>query len=753
MAEQIRFQPVASQSMSVQPIRMPSLGQIGAPIGAGSNARALAGALSGFSSVLKGIAKKDEDRAKDLDEAMALEEILTAEREGTLEQLKQKTLSGEIQEGASPAYNDTRKKYLALHSVDTLYSSEIQKNMSVLVDPDVDPEVKQQILSEAYQSTGIDALQINDPIVKKQVLSKMYEVDKRLKGVQAQEFARVNVEKMNNDISKTAFENVKNLKTPEDLKGGVMESLSVIRSVGGRNPTSRVAKEYLGGIEAIGNDDPDFALEQLEALKSINIDGGGQLLGNPDLYLEASNLKNKLEGIIEKNELKAEHQFNSDVNDLVMSAENQLTVENMYDIDEIDKAFNGIIEVAKEQGLSPRHIKKIVEERNMRTNEAMKVGNQKLQQKDWQISKPHKNSQLRAKQVLNATSKEEVDGIVEEINMDDSLTVFEKTQAIQSVKFQASQIKFADGKADSVLTDEYLGVSEDATTNISNTTGLPIEETNEFVSSLRDEAKEIYKIAFANEIEYLAKENSLTPEQAMQANRSIGVPAKEDMKNYNEGDLIFNNAGNYVEQASLKASDVAKKMFTEKLDAYKKQKTKRFSELRQDLSNRIASEDMQADLPMLKDVSKMMKVDPQKAIAGRLAITEARMELDRLADRLNTITESRGLQEGDRERFTKDYYNIQNSIGYTLREINGGRTMSGVEIDYGQIDPAKTQVLWNEREIGALNKLNPKVADKMAKKLKLETREELIYLQGKLLGLSEEQVNEYITQSINARGL
>jgi hypothetical protein len=719
----------------------PSLGQIGAPVGIGSNARAMANALKGFNATLGSLAKEQVQKQDIQDRLRAEEEFITAKREGTLEGLRKATIDGSLPEGASPAYNDFRKTLLAKDAIQNIYATELNSNLDALVDPDITPQDKALLLQSAYQKAGIGDLNITDPVSRGMVNKMMLGIQTNLDKKSADRYVELNKQKMDEAIGQDAVNALTSYDgDPEMLRQGFIDSINIAKKGSVKEPTKKVASAYLQQISNVALENPDRAQELLDTLVDAKFDDGTQVMGNLDLITAASRMENDIENAIIREERQADQLLGVQLNKVSQSIESTIPEEIANDPEAIKRTYDEFL--AKQRQLQPseRLPRKVIDgiqkERNARMKEALSTNTFNDDFALTKLNNRKRRIKLYSNMAHDATSEEDYKTILRDIDSRDDINAREKADIKKSVRIVKSVSEISTASYNDNVSSEDLasiGLSSEATQGINTQLNIDLNEVTESSSTISRGVERVFNSTFAETLSEIAQDSGMSYEEVLHMTKSprvgqgAGLPAALDSSN------------NFVKQASSIAKKAAlqygKQQMNDLVSGYKL-RAKYMLEgadiivdnlTRQEVSN-ISAIAMDESKPALERVN-----------ARELLVT-SRSELIRLGKAIGQAKDEEGESRFlsvpsilGKAEYENKYYKIQNALGYSLKEILQGETLSGVSIDTKRINPTEVKIVWNKRELKVLKKMSDEDKAKVASLFGFEDPEDLIKAQSKLL--------------------
>lgn len=727
----------------------------GAPIGVGSNARAIAGLLSETSAKLKGISLTQKERAEEEARIAAQDEFLDAKRSNTLDLLRKATLEGQLPEGMSPSYNDYRKVLLAKDAIENSYQAELNANIGMLVDPDVDPNLKATLLQNAYTKTGIDDLDL-DPISKGIVLKSLSKVQQNFDSVSRQRAVEVNLEKMQRAIDKDTINVLKNFDGDEDaLIDSITTSIDIAKKAAVKEPTKQILSAYLKHINTIAGENPDKALSALDAIEDASLEDGAPLAGNIDIAATLVKSRDTIENTIHQDSVRARRELDNQRNSIIQQLESKLTTADMDDPEKITEVFDSFL--AEQEQLPPSEqvpltvANGVIKERDALVDQARKVRNGDTFEVYAKQQELDLLSKTYSMQATNAENNQQVDDIINDINSRDYLTVRDKARLIGDVTFSRSAYEFSSGEYDPEGIMLEAGITPEVIENLRVAHGGSSDDMDNIIGHVKEFGVNIYTETFNKSIKEMAQANNMTVEQAMTSNKSRYV--SEDDTDLPDGavspsgreGMVLDNSNNLVKMAS----DKAKAKLIDYLNSTL-QTNATLWKVREQLANDAVTDSMSAvsseAIELYKDSSLTDQMAPEAKGLARNAIVMTRGNLMRMAEQLKGQVGFTSSDDGQQlldaktsddytesKKVLDNYYKTQNMLGYSLKEIIKGETLAKLPIDYSRIDPATTRIVWNKRELEVLKNISDREGSKLATKFGVDSVAELIFLQQQLM--------------------
>jgi hypothetical protein len=705
--------------------------QHGAPVNVGSNARAIAELLGETSIRMKNLALTEKQKAAEVERIRAQEEFLKAKREGTLDLLRKATLSGELPEGMSPSYNDFRKVLLAKDAVTNVYQSEINSNLDVLVDPDGNPETKARILEGAYRKAGIDQYQL-DPVGKDIVLKQIAGVQSNLDSLIQRKSVEVNKIKMAAALDQDAINATNSFDGDEGkFVSGVLTSVDIARRASVKEPVKEVIGTYLKQIRNHADKDPESALKMLVALETAELGDGTRVVGNVDLLAGLIKTKEAIETDMLQEDARADRLKAKQRNDIIQALEAKIPAELQTDPTSIKQVFDSFLQqqqtLPADQQLPLSILSDIRKERDSLVKQAMQLRSEDVIAEGQRLQEIEMLKQIYGQQAAAASSEEELQSITDSIQMRDYLTVKDKSEIIKQVNLTRSSFQFASTafkdavKLDTVFPEDTLGA-------FAKSIGVNQEALSTLVNEEIGPLESVYQSEFDKALKEIAKANGLTVEQALLRNKSYYVKDKES-----ETGMSLDSSNNLVKQAISKANAVIQDKVKSRISTHLNLAiTQRKTEYAY-LNNKLETVNLEA----LRAYKNSDDLSPEDRDAARQTIVSTRAHLMRLAEAVNTpdtkLPPGMSIPMLSQEQQRSQYDALQNKLGYSVKELVRGKTFAGLDINWESIDPWSVRLVWNKKELEVLKSMPEEMVKPIVSKLKLQSKEDLIAIQEKLL--------------------
>jgi len=705
--------------------------QHGAPVNVGSNARAIAELLGETSIRMKNLALTEKQKSAEAERIKAQEEFLKAKREGTLDILRKATLSGELPEGMSPSYNDFRKVLLAKDAVTNVYQSEINSNLDVLVDPDGNPETKARILEGAYRKAGIDQYQL-DPVGKDIVLKQIAGVQSNLDSLIQRKSVEVNKIKMAAALDQDAINATNSFDGDEGkFVSGVLTSVDIARRASVKEPVKEVIGTYLKQIRNHADKDPESALKMLVALETAELGDGTRVVGNVDLLAGLIKTKEAIETDMLQEDARADRLKAKQRNDIIQALEAKIPAELQTDPTSIKQVFDSFLQqqqtLPADQQLPLSILSDIRKERDSLVKQAMQLRSEDVIAEGQRLQEIEMLKQIYGQQAAAASSEEELQSITDSIQMRDYLTVKDKSEIIKQVNLTRSSFQFASTafkdavKLDTVFPEDTLGA-------FAKSIGVNQEALSTLVNEEIGPLESVYQSEFDKALKEIAKANGLTVEQALLRNKSYYVKDKES-----ETGMSLDSSNNLVKQAILKANAVIQDKVKSRISTHLNLAiTQRKTEYAY-LNNKLETVNLEA----LRAYKNSDDLSPEDRDAARQTIVSTRAHLMRLAEAVNApdtkLPPGMSIPMLSQEQQRSQYDALQNKLGYSVKELVRGKTFAGLDINWESIDPWSVRLVWNKKELEVLKSMPEEMVKPIVSKLKLQSKEDLIAIQEKLL--------------------
>jgi hypothetical protein len=705
--------------------------QHGAPVNVGSNARAIAELLGETSIRMKNLALTEKQKAAEVERIRAQEEFLKAKREGTLDLLRKATLSGELPEGMSPSYNDFRKVLLAKDAVTNVYQSEINSNLDVLVDPDGNPETKARILEGAYRKAGIDQYQL-DPVGKDIVLKQIAGVQSNLDSLIQRKSVEVNKIKMAAALDQDAINATNSFDGDEGkFVSGVLTSVDIARRASVKEPVKEVIGTYLKQIRNHADKDPESALKMLVALETAELGDGTRVVGNVDLLAGLIKTKEAIETDMLQEDARADRLKAKQRNDIIQALEAKIPAELQTDPTSIKQVFDSFLQqqqtLPADQQLPLSILSDIRKERDSLVKQAMQLRSEDVIAEGQRLQEIEMLKQIYGQQAAAASSEEELQSITDSIQMRDYLTVKDKSEIIKQVNLTRSSFQFASTafkdavKLDTVFPEDTLGA-------FAKSIGVNQEALSTLVNEEIGPLESVYQSEFDKALKEIAKANGLTVEQALLRNKSYYVKDKES-----ETGMSLDSSNNLVKQAISKANAVIQDKVKSRISTHLNLAiTQRKTEYAY-LNNKLETVNLEA----LRAYKNSDDLSPEDRDAARQTIVSTRAHLMRLAEAVNApdtkLPPGMSIPMLSQEQQRSQYDALQNKLGYSVKELVRGKTFAGLDINWESIDPWSVRLVWNKKELEVLKSMPEEMVKPIVSKLKLQSKEDLIAIQEKLL--------------------
>ena len=705
--------------------------QHGAPVNVGSNTRAIAELLGETSIRMKNLALTEKQKSAEAERIKAQEEFLKAKREGTLDILRKATLSGELPEGMSPSYNDFRKVLLAKDAVTNVYQSEINSNLDVLVDPDGNPETKARILEGAYRKAGIDQYQL-DPVGKDIVLKQIAGVQSNLDSLIQRKSVEVNKIKMAAALDQDAINATNSFDGDEGkFVSGVLTSVDIARRASVKEPVKEVIGTYLKQIRNHADKDPESALKMLVALETAELGDGTRVVGNVDLLAGLIKTKEAIETDMLQEDARADRLKAKQRNDIIQALEAKIPAELQTDPTSIKQVFDSFLQqqqtLPADQQLPLSILSDIRKERDSLVKQAMQLRSEDVIAEGQRLQEIEMLKQIYGQQAAAASSEEELQSITDSIQMRDYLTVKDKSEIIKQVNLTRSSFQFASTafkdavKLDTVFPEDTLGA-------FAKSIGVNQEALSTLVNEEIGPLESVYQSEFDKALKEIAKANGLTVEQALLRNKSYYVKDKES-----ETGMSLDSSNNLVKQAISKANAVIQDKVKSRISTHLNLAiTQRKTEYAY-LNNKLETVNLEA----LRAYKNSDDLSPEDRDAARQTIVSTRAHLMRLAEAVNApdtkLPPGMSIPMLSQEQQRSQYDALQNKLGYSVKELVRGKTFAGLDINWESIDPWSVRLVWNKKELEVLKSMPEEMVKPIVSKLKLQSKEDLIAIQEKLL--------------------
>lgn len=705
--------------------------QHGAPVNVGSNARAIAELLGETSIRMKNLALTEKQKSAEAERIKAQEEFLKAKREGTLDILRKATLSGELPEGMSPSYNDFRKVLLAKDAVTNVYQSEINSNLDVLVDPDGNPETKARILEGAYRKAGIDQYQL-DPVGKDIVLKQIAGVQSNLDSLIQRKSVEVNKIKMAAALDRDAINATNTFDGDEEkFVSGVLTSVDIAKRASVKEPVKEVIGTYLKQIRNHADKDPEAALKMLVALETAELGDGTRVVGNVDLLAGLIKTKEAIETDMLQEDARADRLKAKQRNDIIQALEAKIPVELQTDPTAIKQVFDSFLQqqqtLPADQQLPLSILSDIRKERDALVKQAMQLRSEDVIAEGQRLQEIEMLKQIYGQQAAAASSEEELQSITDSIQMRDYLTVKDKSEIIKQVNLTRSSFQFASTafkdavKLETVFPEDTLGA-------FAKSIGVNQEALATLVNEEIGPLESVYQSEFDKALKEIAKANGLTVEQALLRNKSYYVKDKES-----ETGMSLDSSNNLVKQAISKANtviqDKVKSRISNHLNLAITQRKTEYAYVHNKLDT--------VNLEALRAYKNSEDLSPEARDAARQTIVSTRAHLMRIAEAVNTpdtkLPPGMSIPMLSQEQQRSQYDALQNKLGYSVKELVRGKTFAGLDINWESIDPWSVRLVWNKKELEVLKSMPEEMVKPIVSKLKLQSKEDLIAIQEKLL--------------------
>lgn len=717
----------------------PSLGQIGAPIGIGSNARALANALKGFNASLGAIGREQVQK-QDIEERLrAEEEFLMAKREGTLEGLRKATIAGQLPEGASPAYNDFRKTLLAKDAIQNVYATELNANLDALVNPDTTPEAKAAILRGAHNAAGIADLNITDPVSRGMLNKMMLGIQSNLDKKSASRFVELNKQKMDEAIGQDAIGTLSSYNGDvEALQQSLIDSINIAKKGSVKEPTKRVASAYLQQISNIALENPDRAQDMLEAISEAKFEDGTKVMGNLDLVTASSKMANDIENAIIREERQADQLMGVQLNKVAQSIESQIPEENANDPEVIKQTYDKFLaeqaQLPTDQRLPRQMLDGVTKERNSRMKDALSLNSFNDQFALNRLNNKKRQISLYSNMANDATSEEDYKSILRDLDARDDLNARDKADIKKSIRLVKAASEISSSEYTKNVTAEDMaavGISDGSMEMINTHLNIDMNEVSNGTATVSEGMQRVFNSTFSDTLSTLAQESGMSYEEALNMSKSVrvgqgaGLPPKLDDSN------------NFVKQASSIARQAALNYGRQQMDELVNGYKLRAKYMLEGADNIVENISRQ-EVSNLSAIAMDESLPASERVNARELMVSARSELIRLGKALRPGARREDVDSRWSDFFSLDtykdkYYKIQNSIGYSLKEILQGETLAGVDIDLDRINPTEVKIVWNKKELNVLKKMSDEDKAKVAKLFGFENPEDLIKAQSKLV--------------------
>lgn len=725
----------------------PSLGTIGAPVGIGSNARALAKALSGFSTKLGALGREQVSKQEIEEKLKAEEEFLTAKRAGTLDQFRKATMEGLIPEGASPAYNDFRKVLSAKDAIQNIYATEIELNMDALVDPDAPQASKTQIMEDAFAKTGIEQLGL-DPVGRGIVNATMLKMQSRLDGKANARSIELNKIKMNEAIGTDAINALGAYGGDRaELVDSFTNSIKIARAGSVMDPVKRVTNAYFKQITNIASDDPDKAQDLLNTIVESKYEDGTKVIGNLELITAATKMEDQIERAIINEDRMADNLLKVQLNKVSTSLEEQIPMDEANNPDSIKAVYDSFLQEQAQLPADKRLPRRVLDGLQGERDTRLKKATQKANAEDSLAAQEARYSKQRNGLVANRandiTSEEDFNLIMKDIDARDDITTREKMELKRTANIaksaqQLSTKAFKDNVTPEVL--QQSGLSKEIAATISGSLGIDLSEVGGAQADIEEGMQRMYSSEFSKELSRLASERDMTYEQALLMNKSRLGKSEQGM------DPEFQHGDNLVMQASAKALEVSSKYAKDQMvmltDSYKYRDQSRLVR-----GNALVKAITTERVAGLRAVANSEDASPQEKVGAREILVNTRSHLMQLSKEIDMFSNVEPMEfaVGKNVYDLNDpsvakhlsnkldkYYALQNSLGYSLKEILARKSIAGVPLDATRIDVRRTKIVWNRKELEVMKRIDIGDLNELAGAFGL-TAEELIIAQENLL--------------------
>ena len=725
------------RNVTPQQIVTPQQPRMGAPMGTGSNLNMLAGALGKFGSDLERKMKEQEAKAKqaevsiDEQEKLAAQrEFLAAKRANTLDELRKATISGALPEGASPAYNDYRKTLIAMDAVQNVYGKGLRDNLDTLANPDAPQEAKSQLMQELWQKAGIDQMGL-DAFGMDKVNQAAMKIHTAIDEAGNKRFIELNKQKMDDSLGKVALNSVSAFQEPEELGSSYLNAIKMARDASVLDPVKRVSQQYFQAISNMAEEDPDRAQAALEALENTKFEDGAKPLGNIELQTMTVQLADKIERAQLEEERVADRRLAKMGMESARAIEAGLEGQAADNPQEIRKAYDAFLNANPDL---PTEVKeRLRDQRNNRMNKAMAEQTMDLNLKRQYIKETQVATDIYTKLAFDARDSIELQQHIEEVNSLANLDERDKAKIIANM----SMINKARPIASEQFTDNLgekemaaLGIDETGIKTLVDTYSMPQAVVEEDVGLITEQMRQTYENEFTKELTRLADERGLTMEQA----KAMNLPTEQVDPVTKE--RIFDTQSTLVGQAAkvarARAGGAAVAAMKARRKEYSQQHALRTKSL--DSISKALTTDLAASI---KGYANSETLDPVTRGRAREAIVTTRVNLARLAVEATTeqqkFQQVAGVAELPQSPALNSYYQMQNALGYSLKEIMSGKSFAGVELDAARIEPATTRIVWNKKELEVLKRMPENTLNELASLFNVSDGQTLIELQTKLL--------------------
>lgn len=700
----------------------------------GNDALAIADILKSSSAKFANLALDSEKKKAEQERIQAQEEFLKAKREGTLDLLRKATLSGELPEGLSPAYNDFRKVLLAKDAVSNVYQTELNSNINVLVDPDVEPQVKQKILQDAYNKSGIDSFQL-DPVGKDIIMKQLSQVQGKLDSVMQQRSAEVNIQKMQNAMDKDAINAISAYDGDDSFfVSNMLASVKIARNASVKEPVKEVMGRYMQQINNVAAKDPEKALKMVEAMETAELDDGTPILGNIELISQHVKLRESIENDIERQDARAERLLLKQKNETLRALTSKISADMHGEPELIKAIFDDFInknsELPVDQQVPFQIVEAVRKERDALVNGAEAVRSEDIVEVAKRQREVDTLKQIYGRQIADAVSSDEINSIINDVQSRDYLTAFDRAEIVKQAQQMRNNFEFAKSEFSSIATIEGIGYTGEDIKGLAKTTKV----SEELVSALIEEgivdAEGLYKETFDNELKRLADAQGLTIEQAKMWNKSGYV--KDDVTKEMTADPY--GSMNLVEQAKMVARHAVKQHLTTEAvrsaNAIRKQKENRYSMAKGNLRS--------VDVDSFNAYRNGDEAVTSRALTARGALTDVRIQLSTIVSEIRDAEASDLL--GSKASLVKSdilkqqYKDLQDTLGYSIRELLAEKTFAGmpIEVTRETLNPITTRLVWNRKELDVIRNMDEAAIQPLMSKLGV-TRDEFVELQTRLL--------------------
>lgn len=721
-------------SIAPQSIIPGGVNQSGAPIGVGNNLNRLAGALGQFGVSLDRKIKQQEAQnpnskanIREQEKINAQREFLAAKRSNTLDELRKATISGKLPEGASPAYNDYRKTLLAMDAVQNIYGKGLRAHLDTLVNPDTAPEDKAALMQKLWSETGIDKMGL-DSFGMEKVTKAATKIQSAIDEAGNKRYIELNKQKMDDSLDTVALNSVSSFQHPDEINSSFLNAIKLARDASVLDPVKRVSAKYFQAISNMAEKDPDRAQDALDALETAKYKDGTKPLGSLELQTQAAKLSDQIERAKLQEDARANKKLASMSRDSARAIEAGLEGKAAEDPRAIKDAYDKFIDDNPDL---PTEVKlSLKDQRTNRIRKAEAEQTMDVDMKRQYVRDVALSTDVYTTMASQARDSTELQQQINDVNSQAGLDERDKAAIIANMTMIHRERGAANAAFDANIGDKEmasLGLDQAGVQKMISDFKMPAEAVETDAQMITEQMKSTYNSEFTKELTRLANQTGLTLEQA----KLMNLPAGE--KDPVTKETIYDKQKTLVGQAAatarLKAGLAAKKAIMARQKEYATQNAVRTQSL-----NTLAKS-MTKDLAAsLKSYANSSTIDQTTSNRARQAIVTTRVNLSQLAAAARMDGEDLAKAEGYTNAPALDnYYKLQNALGYSLKEIVQGKSFAGIQLDGSRIDPARTRIVWNKKELEVLKKIPENKLNELAQNLNISDGKKLIELQTKLL--------------------